>query len=107
MIIDTDGKWKIYWGAMPLPQGAEPIGTIDGSALILLQTGIYVKGNAGSISNLDQTAVKKTLGLPIQGGYRPGSGRKPLEEPRKQRKLQATDAEWELILAYADKVRGK
>jgi hypothetical protein len=42
---------------------------------------------------------------PVHGGKRDGAGRPPTG--RKQRKLQATDAEWELILKYADEVRGK
>jgi len=37
------------------------------------------------------------------GGARTGSGRKPTG--RKKRTLQATDDEWELILAYAAQVR--
>jgi hypothetical protein len=105
MNIDTNGHWKLYWGNMPLPQGTEAVGTIDGGALILLQSGVYVRGNAGAISNLDQTAVKKELGLPVHGGKRAGAGRP--ETDRKQRNIQASDAEWELIKAYADKVRGK
>ena len=45
-----------------------------------------------------------------RGGARPGSGRPKAEEPRKQRMLRATEAEWELIrrfsriLKYGDKV---
>jgi hypothetical protein len=105
MNIDQNGNWKLYWGAIPLPQDAEAIGVVDGSALILMSTGIYVRGNAGAISSLDQTAIKKELGLPTQGGKRPGAGR-PVTG-RKKRFLQATDAEWESILKYADEVRGK
>jgi len=37
------------------------------------------------------------------GGTRPGAGRPPTD--RKTRSLRANDAEWELILKYADKVR--
>jgi hypothetical protein len=105
MKIDMNGNWKLYWGNMPLPQEAEPIGVIDGGALILLRSGKYVRGNAGGISNLEQSAVKIELGLPIHGGGPLGTGRPTTG--RKQRKLQATDQEWELILKYADKVRGK
>jgi len=39
------------------------------------------------------------------GGARPGSGRK--STGRTRRTLLATDEEWALILAYADKVRKK
>lgn len=52
---------KIYWGVMPLPAGAELIGTVthdhQTGALIRLSTGIYVQGNAGGIRALDQHAI--------------------------------------------------
>lgn len=110
MKIDIEGEWKLYWDNMPLPQGAEVIGTVslmDGNngVLLYLQSGIYVQGNAGSISSLEQIEVKKELGLPTHGGTRAGAGRP--KTGRTQRKLQATNEEWELILEYADEVRGK
>ena len=52
---------KMYWGVMPLPAGAELIGTVTRShrtgALIRLSAGIYVQGNAGGIRALDQHAI--------------------------------------------------
>ena len=52
----------LYWGAMPLPEGAVMLGCIYrnngvGGALIRLQNGNYVQGNAGSIRSLDQKAA--------------------------------------------------
>ena len=48
---------KLYWGNMPLPQGAEILGTVtretgETGALIKLPTGIYVQGNAGALRSL-------------------------------------------------------
>ena len=59
------------------------------------------------IANYTKNTRDTPLSVTGHGGFRPGAGRKPLPEPRKQRKLQATDAEWELIKKYADEVRGK
>lgn len=43
--------------------------------------------------------------MPI-GGARKGTGRKPeAGEARKQRWLRATDAEWEKIKKFADKIK--
>ena len=112
MQIDSNGKWKLYWGASPLPEGAKAIGTVsretgDHGALILMPTGVYVQGNAGSVRNIDQTAVKKALGLPVHGGKRPGSGRPEIDNPRRQRQpIVATDDEWAEIKSRA-KTAGK
>ena len=63
MKFSKNGNWKIYWGEMPLPKGAETLGTIkrDGEltagALIRLATGIYVQGNAGAVRSLPQHEV--------------------------------------------------
>lgn len=110
MKIDIGGDWKPYWDNVPLPHGAEVIGSIslnDGNngVLLLLQSGIYVQGNAGSVSSIEQIEVKKQLGVPTHGGTRAGAGRP--KTGRSQRKLQATNEEWELILEYADEVRSK
>lgn len=47
-----------YWGASPLPKGAEIIGGYSDSrragALIRLANGRVVCGNAGAISNIQQ-----------------------------------------------------
>jgi hypothetical protein len=49
-------NWKIYWGVMPLPEGAESLGIVehDGQkgALIKLANGNHVMGNAGGIRSL-------------------------------------------------------
>lgn len=60
MKFSKNGNWKIYWGEMPLPKGAEALGTIkrDGEltagVLIRLATGVYVQGNAGVVRSLPQ-----------------------------------------------------
>jgi len=50
---------KGYWGAMPLPEGAEIVGGFSdkrrAGALIKLLSGVLVCGNAGSISTIPQT----------------------------------------------------
>jgi len=58
----TDEKYvpmaKTYWGMMPLPVGSELVGGYSdknmAGALIKMQTGIYVCGNAGTIANIPQ-----------------------------------------------------
>lgn len=49
---------RAYWGAEPLPQGAEIIGGYSdkrrAGALIKLANGRLVCGNAGAISNVPQ-----------------------------------------------------
>lgn len=61
-----NGKWKLYWGGMPLPAGGEALGTVtrdgfDTGALIRLASGQYVQGNAGSIRSLDPAAVDAAI----------------------------------------------
>jgi hypothetical protein len=56
------GNWQLYWGVMPLPEGAKALGlikreTLETGALIRLASGVYVQGNAGSIRNLPQSDV--------------------------------------------------
>lgn len=53
-----------YWGALPLPQGAVMLGCIYrkngiGGALLRLQNGIYVQGNAGTTRLIDQKAAEE------------------------------------------------
>ena len=52
---------QAYWGAEPMPEGAEIIGGYSdkkrAGALIRLASGIYVCGNAGRISNIPQVAL--------------------------------------------------
>lgn len=64
--IKKTANWKIYWGVMPLPAGAEAIGTVtrdigETGALIRLANGSYVQGNAGGIRNLPQAEVAVAL----------------------------------------------
>lgn len=60
MKVNRDGDWKAYWGTMPLPKGAQALGTVEHrgtGALIRLESGQYVKGNAGGIKSLPQNQV--------------------------------------------------
>jgi hypothetical protein len=66
MTITQTGNWKLYWGAMPLPEGAEALGLVkcgggDTGALIRLASGNYVQGNAGGIRTLLQAEVEQAL----------------------------------------------
>jgi len=63
LTIKKSLKWKMYWGAMPLPAGAEALGIVTREtgtgALIRLASGVYVQGNAGSIRSLPQDDVER------------------------------------------------
>lgn len=64
--VTKSGKWQLYWGQTPLPANAEALGTVqretlETGALIRLENGIYVQGNAGSIRTLHQGDVKRSL----------------------------------------------
>ncbi|NLH78491.1 MAG: hypothetical protein GX465_15780 [Acidobacteria bacterium] len=66
LTVTKSGNWKIYWGMMPLPEGAEALGVVrrdvgDSGALIKLASGNYVQGNAGSIRTLPQRDVTEAL----------------------------------------------
>lgn len=67
LTISTIGKkWQIYWGYTPLPTGAEALGTVTRStgetgALLRLNSGQYVQGNAGAIRTLPQREVTEAL----------------------------------------------
>lgn len=66
--VSKSGNWQVYWGVMPLPAGAEGLGTVtretgETGALIRLASGNYVQGNAGGIRTLDQRAVEKALAI--------------------------------------------
>jgi hypothetical protein len=66
LTINKNGNWKIYWGVMPLPQGAEALGTVkrenlETGALIRLASGHYVQGNAGGVRNLSMPEVEQAL----------------------------------------------
>ena len=63
---------KLYWGAMPLPQGAELVGTVtretgETGALIKMARGNMVQGNAGAIRSLPPMRGKnKNLHIRIE-----------------------------------------
>ena len=61
--VSINKQWQLYWGAMPLPAGAEALGTVKRDtgtgALIRLANGNYVQGNAGGIRNLPQREVEQ------------------------------------------------
>lgn len=65
LTIKKSGNWKLYWGVMPLPAGAEAIGIVTREtgtgALIRLANGNYVQGNAGGIRTLNATDVDDAL----------------------------------------------
>lgn len=66
LTIKKTNGWKIYWGVMPLPDGAVPLGLVrrDGletGALIRLANGNYVQGNAGGIRTLNKSDVDAAL----------------------------------------------
>lgn len=65
LTVTKSGNWKLYWGVMPLPAGAEAIGLVKRDtgtgALIRLANGKYVQGNAGGIRTLPQRDVEDAL----------------------------------------------
>lgn len=65
LTIKKSGNWKLYWGVMPLPAGAEALGVVSrengAGALIRLANGNYVQGNAGGIRNLPKHEVEQAL----------------------------------------------
>lgn len=68
LTITKNGNWKLYWGAMPLPEGSEALGVVnrepgDTGALIRLASGPYVQGNAGSIRTLPQHEITDALAV--------------------------------------------
>ena len=67
LTITKTGNWKLYWGFMPLPNGAEALGIVKRDtgvgALIRLANGNYVQGNAGGIRNLPQRDVEEALAV--------------------------------------------
>jgi len=66
LTIKKSGNWKLYWGVMPLPAGAEAIGVVTHNgtgALIRLTNGNYVQGNAGGIRSLPQLEVEWAMSV--------------------------------------------
>ena len=65
LTIKKSGNWKLYWGVMPLPAGAEALGIVSREtgtgALIRLANGNYVQGNAGGVRNLPKHEVEQAL----------------------------------------------
>lgn len=65
LAVTKTGNWKLYWGTMPLPAGAEALGLVKRDtgtgALIRLSNGNYVQGNAGGIRTLPQREVDEAL----------------------------------------------
>lgn len=66
LTVTKTGNWKLYWGGMPLPEGAEALGLVrrdigDTGALLKLASGYYVQGNAGSIRALPQSEIVAAL----------------------------------------------
>jgi hypothetical protein len=75
MTIDTAATARqqarnLYWGAMPLPVGAQCLGLRrdlgDMGAVLLLASGAYVQGNAGAIRVLDEYEVPRALLANVQ-----------------------------------------
>lgn len=68
LTVKKTSNWKLYWGAMPLPTGAEALGLVkrenlETGALIRLANGRYVQGNAGGIKSLPQSEVDDALAV--------------------------------------------
>ena len=68
LTVTKTGNWKLYWGVMPLPQGTEALGLVkretgETGALIRLENGVYVQGNAGGIRTLPQRDVEDALAI--------------------------------------------
>jgi hypothetical protein len=67
LTVTKSNNWKLYWGAMPLPDGAEALGIVKrdtgSGALIRLENGNYVQGNAGGIRGLPQHEVENALAV--------------------------------------------
>lgn len=66
LTVTITGNWKLYWGVMPLPKGAEALGLVkrdtgETGALIRLANGKYVQGNAGGIRTLNANDVDDAL----------------------------------------------
>ena len=66
LTVSKNGNWKAYWGAMPLPEGAEALGLVtrdtgETGALIRLKIGNYVQGNAGGFRTLNGREVEEAL----------------------------------------------
>lgn len=67
LTVKKSGNWKLYWGVMPIPAGAEALGIVSREtgtgALIRLANGNYAQGNAGGIKSLPQCEVDESLAV--------------------------------------------
>lgn len=81
MKINTNGNWKLYWGARPLPERSKAVGTVvrdngESGALIEMATGLYVQGNAGALRSLPQRAIHEHF-LAVERGRQGGKATGP------------------------------
>lgn len=55
-------RGRKYWGAMPLPMGAELMGTVtrqrETGALLRMSNGIFCMGNAGALKALPKVGFE-------------------------------------------------
>lgn len=63
LTVDLFGNWRLYWPSRVFPWGSVIAGTIDRGngcvgALFKMPTGTYMQGNAGTLRNLPQRAVR-------------------------------------------------
>lgn len=67
LTVSKNGNWQLYWGVMPLPDGATALGVVSRDsgtgALIRLKNGNYVQGNAGVFRTLPQRETKEALSV--------------------------------------------
>lgn len=66
----ADRRGRMLWGPGPVPVGAEITGVVVrsdedgiGGALIRLENGIYVQGNAAAVRTLSQGEVRRALAV--------------------------------------------
>lgn len=106
LTVSKNGNWQLYWGVMPLPDGAQALGTVSREsgtgALLKLASGAYVQGNAGGIRTLPQnevdaalavsnaaaalgrsTSARKTAANRAKANLPPGPGKRPRGRPKK------------------------
>lgn len=67
--ISLNADWRPYWGTSPLPNGVKPIGVVTRSesktnrvgALLQAVSGMYVQGNNGSTTAVNNQAIRKIM----------------------------------------------
>lgn len=113
MSVELGGdRWRIFWGLMPLPGNARVIGVvaINGlgwGALLLMPAGIYMQGNGGVCSSLDQSLVRDALSKAragSHGGAGRGAGRKVADGATglRRRNITIDDGSAERLKALGD-----